>query len=280
MQKKTFQEREKGIMKISLINKEDATVTLMLKETNPTEMNMLRRLIIDDVPTLAIEDVTFIKNSSALYDELIGHRLGLIVLKTDLKSYNLPTECKGKKKGETVCKKENCPHHTVLFKLKVIGPKTVYAEDLIGKDKKVKPIHPKTPIVKLLKKQALEFEARAVMGQGKDHIKFSPGLVYYRGLPTIKVGDVKHPESIAAVCPTKVYEVKNGRLKITNEKKCLLCKACVDASENKIEVKGSDEEFILNIEAWGQLTPQEMFLKAVDIMDSKLNDFSKLLKKV
>ncbi len=267
-------------MKIELINKEDDTATLLLKETSPTEVNLLRRLIIDEVPTLAIEDINFHKNGSALYDEIIAHRLGLIVLKTDLKSYNLPTECKGKKKGQTVCTKENCPHHTVLFTLKAVGPKTVYAEDLVGKDKKIKPVHPKTPIVKLLKKQALEFEARAVMGQGRDHMKFSPGLVYYRGYPLIKVGDVKHPEAISKVCPAKVYEVKGGKLKVADEKKCILCKACVDASKNKIEVNGSNEDFIFSIESWGQLEHKEILLKAIEIMDSKLNEFNKLIKKI
>lgn len=267
-------------MKIEFVNKEDSTTTLILKETNPTEVNMLRRLILDEVPTLAMEDITFIKNSSALYDEVIAHRLGLIVLKTDLKSYDLPSECQGKKKEEEACSKENCPHHTVLFKLKATGPKTVYAEDLECKDKKIKPVHPKTPIVKLLKKQALEIEARAVMGQGKDHMKFSPGLIYYRGYPKIKIGDIKNPESIAAVCPAKVYEVNNNKIKITDDKKCILCKACVDASDKKIEVKGSEEEFIFNIEAWGQLTPEEMLLKAIEIMDSKLDEFDKRIKKI
>lgn len=267
-------------MKIESINKENDTDIILLKETNATEVNTLRRLIIDEVPTLAIEDVTFIKNSSALGDEVIAHRLGLIALKTDLKSYDLPTECKEKKKGEEKCTKENCPHHTVLFKLKATGPKTVYAEDMQCKDKKIKPIHPKTPIVKLLKKQALEFEARAVMGQGKDHMKFSPGLVYYQGLPIIKIEDVKKPEMIVAICPKKVYEVKNGKLKITDEKKCILCKACVDASKNKITVKGSDEEFMLSIETWGQLEHKEMLLKAVEIMESKLDEFNKLIKKI
>lgn len=280
MQKKTRKEGQKSVMKIEFVNKENNTVTLLLKETNFTEVNMLRRLVIDEVPALAIEDVTFIKNSSALYDEIIAHRLGLLVLKTDLKSYDLPTECKGKKKEEEECTKENCPHHTVLFKLKATGPKTVYAEELVCKDKKIKPVYPKTPIVKLLKKQSLEFEARAVMGQGKDHMKFSPGLLYYRGLPIIKIEDVKNPEMIAEVCPKKVYEVKNDKLKVTDEKKCILCKACTDASKNKVMVKGSDEEFVLIIEAWGQLEHKEMLLKAVEIMDSKLNEFNKLIKKI
>ena len=92
-------------MKVEVLDKKDDNVTLLLKETNPTEVNMLRRMIIDEVPTLAIDEVNFIKNSSALYDEILALRLGLIALKTDLKSYNLPKDCKGKKKDEAVCTK-------------------------------------------------------------------------------------------------------------------------------------------------------------------------------
>lgn len=267
-------------MKLEFLNKEDDTTILILKETNPTEANMLRRTIMEEVPTLAIEDVNFVQNGSALYDEMVAHRLGLVALKTDLKSYDLPTECKGKKKGESTCTKENCPHHTVIFQLKINGPKLVYAEDLKCKDPKITPVHPKSLIVKLLKKQSLEFDATAIMGQGKDHSKFSPGLVYYRGYPIIKIKDVKNPEAIKEICPSKVYEVKNGKLKITDEKKCMLCKACVDASKKNITVKGSDEEFIFHIEPWGQLTPKEMLLKAIEIMDSKLDNLTKLVKKV
>lgn len=275
-------------MKIEFLSKENNTVTLLLKETNPTEVNMLRRLIVEEVPTLAIEDVTFIKNNSALYDEIVAHRLGLIALKTDLKSYDLPSECKGKKKDEDVCTKENCPHHTLLLTLKATGDDKrqkekngyVYAEEIESKDKAIKPVNPKTPIVKLIKKQSIEFEARAVMGQGKDHMKFSPGLIYYKGYPSIKVGEVKNPEAIATVCPQKVYSIKNDKLKVEDEKKCILCKACVDASDKKIEVKGSDEEFIFNIEAWGQLDHDEMLLKALDVMDSKLDEFEKQIKKL
>ena len=55
--------------------------------------------MIDEVPTMAIEDVEFRKNNSILYDEMLAHRLGLVVLKTDLKSYDLLEECTCKGKG-------------------------------------------------------------------------------------------------------------------------------------------------------------------------------------
>ncbi len=42
--------------------------------------NALRRSV-DEIPVLAINEVDIYKNDSALYDEIIAHRLGLIVLK-------------------------------------------------------------------------------------------------------------------------------------------------------------------------------------------------------
>ena len=70
--------------------KDDGKVSFIIKDTNAAFANALRRIIIEEVPTMAIEEVEFRKNNSILYDEIIAHRMGLITLKTDLKSYNLP----------------------------------------------------------------------------------------------------------------------------------------------------------------------------------------------
>ena len=80
-------------VKVLSKDKEKGKISFILKDTNVFVANTLRRLIIEEVPTLAIEDVDFKENSSALYDEIVAHRLGLIPIKTDLKSYNLPEEC-------------------------------------------------------------------------------------------------------------------------------------------------------------------------------------------
>ncbi len=256
-------------MEMKILSKDDETLVLLIKDSDFTTVNTLRRLIINDVPTLAMEDITFQKNSSALYDEFVAHRLGLIPLKTDLKSYTLPSKCK--------CKGKGCAHCQLFLSLKAQGQKTVYAEEIVSQDPKVKPLYPKTPIVKLLKKQALEFEAIAVLGTGKEHMKFSPGLVFYQSYPIIKVGNVKNPEAVASVCPTKVYDVKNNKLVIVDELKCILCNACVDASP-EIKVEGSKKDFIFTVESFGQLSPNEMVLKAFDVFDEKLDDFSEALK--
>ncbi len=43
--------------------------------------NALRRILISEVPTLAIEFVEFHENTTVLQDEYIAHRLGLIPLR-------------------------------------------------------------------------------------------------------------------------------------------------------------------------------------------------------
>ena len=131
--------------KLLFHNKEK--IVFLIKETDYFFVNTIRRIIIEEVPTLAIEDITINKNSSALYDEMIAHRLGLIPLKTDLKSYTLTKECK--------CKGEGCARCSLNIILKAKGPCTVYSENLKTRDPKIKSIYAKIPIIKLLKDQEL-----------------------------------------------------------------------------------------------------------------------------
>ncbi|MEM2874013.1 MAG: DNA-directed RNA polymerase subunit D [Candidatus Nanoarchaeia archaeon] len=137
-------------MKISVLKQTENEITFIIDGVGPAFLNALRRAAAFEVPVLAIEDVYFTQNSSVLYDEIIAHRLGLIPLKTDLKSYNLPEECS--------CKGKLCAKCSVKGTLKAKGPATVYAEDLKFKDPAVKAVYGKIPIVKLLEGQNIELE--------------------------------------------------------------------------------------------------------------------------
>jgi len=161
-------------MEIKLVENQEKKNRLVfsVKGVDTAYANTLRRIMGFEVPVMAIEDVEFRKNTSILYDEMIAHRLGLIPLSTDLKSYNMMSECK--------CKGAGCASCTVKLILKVQGPCTVYASDIKSKDPEIKPLYGKMPIVKLLEGQELEFEATAVLGQGKEHSKWATGLVYYK----------------------------------------------------------------------------------------------------
>ena len=64
-------------------------VKFSIEGINVEMANELRRVILSEIPTMAITEVIFMENESPLYDEMIAHRLGLIPLTTDLKNYNL-----------------------------------------------------------------------------------------------------------------------------------------------------------------------------------------------
>lgn len=254
-------------------NKEEGKLSFILKDADVAFANALRRVIVEEVPTMAIEDVEFRKNSSILYDEIIAHRLGLIPFKTDLKSYNLPENCKCKGKG---CAR--CQLKMTLKPAKSAG--IVYSSEIKTKDSSVKPAYGKMPIVKLLKGQELELEATAVLGKGNHHAKWVPGLVYYKYKPMVVVGEVKNPEAVVEACPKGIFEIKGNKLEVIKDKllDCTLCEACVDVEEN-IKLNFNDREFIFYLESWGQLSCKEIVNRAVKIFDERLDEFSDLLKK-
>ena len=256
-------------------DKKHEKLSFMLKDSTAAYANTLRRTMMDEVPTMAIEDVEITKNSSVLYDELIAHRLGLLPLTTDLKSYNLPEKCK--------CKGEGCARCTVKLTLKANDVGVVYASEIKTRDSAIKPVFPKMPIAKLLKGQELELMATAVLGKGKVHAKWSPGLIYYQYKPIIEIKkQPSNPEKVAASCPVKVYDVKNGQLVINkdNAMKCFLCDACVDIAKDAVSVTPKTDEFIFRMESWGQLSCKEIAVNAIDILDEQLEEFSEKLKEI
>ncbi len=266
-------------MDVMLLEKDDkkGTAKLLVKNTSPAHINALRRAIIDHVPTMAIKEVEFVKNNSILYDEIIAHRLGLVVLKTDLKSYNLPENCK--------CKGAGCAQCQLKLKLKAKGPGIVYASDIKSTDPKVKPVYPKTQIVKLIEGQELELLATATLGLGKTHAKWSPGIAYYRYKPQVEIkkpvaeGDA---EAAAKTCPHAVYDVKNKKLSINKENmiNCDLCNDCADKFPENFKITHSDTDFIFDVEVWGQLPLQEVLKRSVEYLKDTTEEFGKLLKNI
>ncbi len=257
-------------MQVELVSqdKKQNKMTFLLKGTTTAFANLLRKTIIDEVPTMAIEDVEFRKNNSVLYDEIVAHRLGLLPLKTDLKAYVMPDECK--------CKGEGCSKCQLMLSLKGKGPGYVLAGEIVSKDPKVVPVFEKAPIVKLVKGQVLELECVAVLGRGKEHAKWSPGLAFYKYVPniTIKKGS-KDPKAIVDSCPVNVFELKDKDPAVKNLLNCHLCGACVDADPDHVKLEESGADFVFTIESWGQLSPKEIVETAVEIINSKAEEVVK-----
>jgi DNA-directed RNA polymerase subunit D len=262
-------------IKVELISKEEKKnrISFSISGVDVSYVNTLRRLFMAEVPVLAIEDVTFKNNESGLYDEIVASRLGLLPLTTDVKSYNLQSECK--------CKGKGCARCQLTLMLKAKGPCTVYASDLKSKDPKVKPVFPKTPITRLLEGQEMELSAVAIMGLGKEHTKWSPCLAYYKELVEIKVE--KQPdnkEQIIERCPPKIFKMKGDSIVVgDNVNSCLLCNECVELSGGKIKLNPT-KEYLMTIESWGQLDPEEIVQEAMNNYDKQLEEFVELVAKI
>lgn len=256
-------------------SKDETKMRFMLKGVSTAYANSLRRIMINKVPTLAIEEIEFRKNSSALYDENIAHRLGLIPLETDLDSYVLPSKCK--------CEGKGCAQCQLKLTLKAKGPCMVYASDIKSKDPKVKPVYSKMPVVKLLKSQEIELSATAVMGVGKEHIKWAPGLVYYRHPVNISVhkNSFDGAENVAKQCPAGIFNFKNEKLSVNkdNVEKCIFCGACTDLSKNnEVTVEADKGSFMFFVESWGQLKCKEIVKEAVKVFNETLEEFCDKIK--
>ncbi|MCF7872077.1 DNA-directed RNA polymerase subunit D [Candidatus Woesearchaeota archaeon] len=256
-------------MKLQLIEKKkNEKLTFEINGPTPAYINTLRRIFMGEVPTMAISTVEFKQNTSALYDEIIAHRLGLLAIKTDLKSYNVPKE------GE----EESAATHLKLT-LKVAGPKTIYASDLVSKDAKVIPVHADTPIVKLTENQEVELLATAQLGLGINHAKWNTGLVSYYYKPKITVNNksAKLKDSIHKFPPQIVKKGEILQEKINTPE---LIDACTDVDNDivKIEYNNPIKEYIFTIESWGQLNPTEIVEEGIKQYNDQIDEFAKLMK--
>ena len=255
---------------IKIISKDKEKIVFQ-SDMSESMANTVRRSVLE-IPVLAIDEVEFFKNDSALYDEIIAHRLGLIPLVTE-KSLTEREKCS--------CKGKGCSKCSIDLKIKIKGPITVYSGDLKGK---TKPVYDKIPLVILNKDQELELVARARLGKSIEHSKFSPGLVYYRNLAKIEVDkDCDGCKKCVEACPQKILKIEKNKIDVDEKNiyRCDLCEACVEAckkhGKNSIKIS-KDDNIVFFIESWGQIKAEEIFNKAIITLNENLKQLEKQIK--
>jgi len=262
-------------VKIEILEKDDASLRLRIEGTNAAFMNTLRRIILSEVPSMAVDDVVIIENSSTLQDEFLAHRIGLMPLKTDLDTYNLPENCKCKSEfGCNLCRVSlildvEAEDHTI----------TVYSGDFKSENPSVVPVSNKIPIVKLAPEQKIRLEAYARLGKGEDHARWQPvSMCAYKYMPIIKV-DTKLCDlcgDCIKACPQNILVKTGNKIEIRNIENCTLCQDCVDACKktpNAVKVTWDENSFIFNLESTGALSPERILREGLNILDGKLKEF-------
>jgi DNA-directed RNA polymerase subunit D len=236
-------------MVIKLISKDEKKI-LFESDLNISLANAIRRSV-NEIPVLAIDEVDIYKNDSALYDEVVAHRLGLIPLKNQKVKKDTPIQLKLKAKG---------------------GEKTEVLSGELGDEV----VYDDIPIVLLEKGQELELVARAQQGIGIDHAKFVPGLVFYKQKSEITISPegAKH-EELAALYPD-FFEFTEGKLKVTDAAACDLDD--IDVQDFKGVSIELGDDLIFSIESWGQMDSKDIFVESCKALKSNLNDLTKALK--
>jgi len=260
-------------MKIQILEKTDSEIKFVIEESAPQFANALRRIMMSEIPTLAIETVEFTANGSALFDEVVAHRLGLIPLTFDKKAMNLPNECK--------CGGKGCPLCQVTLVLDKKGPCTVYAKDMKSTDKAVRAVFPDTPIVKLLDGQKIKFEASAQLGLGKTHAKWKAASASYRYYPVAKMnGKLENPEECEKACPKGAIKISGGKVEVSPL--CDLCSECVKACkpEGALAITGDSAKFVFSVETVSALKPEEIVMQAAEVLGKKAKEFGKQVGKL
>lgn len=260
------------MIKIEKLKKTKEKISFIAKGMNFSLMNAFRRSIFE-IPIIAIDTVEFSKNDSVLYDEMLAHRLGLVPIKTHPNFFE---------KEKCSCEGKGCLKCSVSLKLKAKGPGTVYSGDLKGKGFEI--IFKDIPLVILAKDQELEFCAEAILGKALDHAKFSPGIAWFNAVPIINLGkEIETYVDLVQICPKKAIIIKGNKIEI-DSLKCDICEACIEHCNNNNkkspEISFSEEDFIFNIESFGQLDPEEIFLESINVLNKNLDDLGKFVEKI
>jgi len=142
--------------KMTGMKEEGGTLTFRLKGVSPSFANALRRTVLGQVPTYAIDKVTVYENTSAFFDDYIANRIGHVPIATPDKVDD-----------------------EVLFTLNAEGPVMVTSGMLESSNPKIVCANKNIPIVELGAKQVVRLEGTARKGIGRTHAKFQPALASY-----------------------------------------------------------------------------------------------------
>ncbi len=260
---------------IKILSSSGNEMKFILEGTSIAFANALRRVMRSELPVLSIEYVDLEENNSGIFDEVLAHRLGLIPLIFDPKKINLKSECKCGGKGCT-----NCEAVLVLEKQ---GPCIVRTGDIVSASDSVRPLDMKIPITELLEGQRLKFEATAQLGFGTEHVKWQAANVGYRNMASVRVYGDKDSDikKIIKICPTNVFEEKDGTPKAVRPEDCTLCMRCVDVTEKgAVSVTADDSKFLFELESVCGLTARQILESSLDVLEQRANEFITEAKKI
>jgi len=233
-------------MKVKMLNINEREAVFSIEGINYWEANFLRRVFMNNVPTLAIEYADIIENDSVINDEVLVHRLSLIPFSFEPKTLVPKEECN--------CNGKGCSNCLVEIKLKKEGTTVVYSKDLVTKDPSIKPLYDNIIICRLINDMKLELIAYATVGFGEKHPRWQASVCSYVNL--IKEFDNKKLKK----CWTQDFNVY-----------------CVECVENLDNVKVEENKFLFYLESVSGLSSKRIIEEGFEVAEKYLGKIKKAL---
>ena len=246
----------------------------------PPLANALRRIMIAEIPTIAIEKVTMWQNTSIIPDENLAHRIGLVPINADGRDFEYHVAGKDytqhdslKFKLHKICTKKDPSAPMVLNNTHdeelLYNNSNVYSGDLewipegdqrerLGE---MKPLHDDILIAKLRPGQEIEMDLICEKGIGKTHAKWSPVCTaFYRLLPDIRIEKpIKGDDAVELkrLCPMGVFDIEDMAAVVGDQRKCTACRECIrhEKFADKINLGKKKDVFEFHVESLGQYKP-------------------------
>eukprot|EP00055_Hartaetosiga_balthica_P004810 m.13172 g.13172 ORF g.13172 m.13172 type:complete len:271 (-) comp4117_c0_seq1:753-1565(-) len=252
----------------------ESEMRIELKGVDLAMANSLRRTMIAEVPTMAIDDVFMEKNSSVFHDEFLAHRMGLLPLTSkDVLSYNDARDCD--------CD-EACPHCSVELTLDVVctedrmsvttqhlhsnadfEKKTVIPVGKAQERRNQSEQETHVVICKLRKGQELKMRCIARRGIGKEHAKWCPtAAIAFEYDPD---NALRHTFlEVPSIWPKSEFSQLKGNDEV---------------HEAEYDPHGQPETFFMTVESTGTLLPNDICYLALQTLFTKLETISSELSK-
>ena len=278
-------------MKVNVLQMEDYYAQIEFKDVNYSFVNSVRRSLVSMVPCLALHEIDFHMGSlgsyvdeesgdereyesiSAMFNEIVAHRIGMLPIPTDEKTI----EAFGDSIGD------DSKQPDIMYSLHKQGPCTVYSGDLepvSGDDSLVIP-ETNVPIVKLAEGQAILVYAKAKMGNAQKHTKWQCAVAprFYQA-PTITVSSGKGSKAIFDIVDKKDFKKKGKSHVIDNPVKAHAALKKLEQLWNDKEAKESMEvstkkdHFIFEFETNGAMKASLALEQALKALDGHCNEFA------
>jgi DNA-directed RNA polymerase subunit D len=247
-----------------VVEKSGLFLKAVVEGVPPTLINSLRRVIISELPVMAIDSVVVVNNTSVMYDEMLAHRLGLIPLTTPLGALPPIEDCVSGLADPSECSTR------LTLQVTADGDLTVYSGDLVSERPDVAPVYRDIPIVKLVKGQSIVLEAYAKLGVARDHAKWQAALASYYYYPRVEVRDEECRERCREICA-----------KLEDPIECTFNKAwtCKNLCRDGLEVTWERNKYVFWVESFGNYDVETALREAFRILKRKFASFAEELSR-